>query len=60
MHYVVVEQEAATEGIKMSTRIELVLVTRQKIVVLQIAKPKVAKGVHVVVRVRYNEPMFNW
>jgi predicted amino acid racemase len=56
----VVEQEATIQGIRMSRGIELVLVTRQKIVILQRAKPIIAKGVHVVIKVRYNEPRFNW
>jgi len=44
IHYVV-EQKAITKGIKMSKRVELVLVTKQETVVLPKAKPIVTEGV---------------
>jgi hypothetical protein len=43
----------------MSKAVESVLVTRQEIIVLLRAKPIVAQGVPVVVKVRYNEPILN-
>ncbi len=43
----------------MSKGIELVLVTRQETIVLPKAKPIVAKGVLVAIRVKYNEPKLN-
>jgi hypothetical protein len=55
----VVERKVATKGIKMSKRIELVLVIRQEIVVLPRAKPTIIEGVLVVVRVKYSEPKLN-
>jgi hypothetical protein len=54
-----VEQEAATQGIVMSRRVERVLVTRQEIVILPKAEPTITKGVLMVIRVRYNEPRFH-
>jgi hypothetical protein len=39
--------------------VELVLVIKQKIVTLPRAEPIVAKGVLVVIKVRYNEPKLN-
>ncbi len=54
-----VEEKAATKGIKMSRRIELVLVTRQEIVVLPKAKPTIVEGVLVVVKVKYSETKLN-
>jgi len=58
IHYVV-EQEVAIQGIKMPRGVELVLVTRQEIVVLPRVEPIVIEGVLVVVTVRYIEPIFN-
>jgi hypothetical protein len=55
----VIEQEAATQGIKISRGIELVLVTIQETIVLPKAKLIVVEHVHVVIKVRYNEPRFN-
>jgi hypothetical protein len=55
----VVEQEATTQGIKMSKAVEQVLVTRQKTILLPKAKPTIAKGVHVVVKVKYSELKIN-
>jgi hypothetical protein len=54
-----VEQEVTTQGIKMSRGVELVLVTRQEIVILPRAKPIVAEGVPMAIRVRYSEPRFS-
>ncbi len=54
IHYVV-EQEATTQGIRMSKGVELVHVTKQEIIVLPKAKPIVA-NVHVVVRLRLVNP----
>ncbi len=59
LRFVVVEQEAATQGIKISKKIKLVLVTRQEIVILPKEEVTVVEGVHVVVKVRYNEPRLN-
>ncbi len=39
--------------------VEPVLLTRQEIVIIPKAKPIVAEGILVVIRVRYNEPRFN-
>ncbi len=55
----VVEQKAAIQDIKMSRRVELILVTRQEIEVLPKTKPIVAKGVLVVVKIKYSEPRLN-
>ncbi len=52
IHYVV-EQKTTIQGIKMSTRVGLVLITRQEIVVLPKIEPTMA------VRVKYNEPRLN-
>ncbi len=54
-----VEREVTTQGIRMSRRVESILVTRQEIIVLLRAKPTLVEGVHVVVRVKYSEPKFN-
>ncbi len=54
-----VEQEVTTQGIRMSKGVEPVLITIQEIIVLLRVEPKVVKGVHVIVRGRYNEPKFN-
>jgi hypothetical protein len=43
----------------MSRGVELILVVRQEIIVLQKVKPIVVEGVHAVVKVRYNEPRLN-
>jgi hypothetical protein len=40
----------------MSKGVEPILVVRQEIIVLPRIKPIVVEGVHVVVKVRYNEP----
>ncbi len=58
IHYVI-EQEAATQGIKMSRGIELILVTRQETIVLPRAKLTVVEHVPMAIRLRYNEPKFN-
>jgi hypothetical protein len=58
IHYVV-EKEAKTQGIKISRRVELVLVIRQKIVVLPKTEPIVAEGVPMAIRMRYNERRVN-
>jgi hypothetical protein len=42
----------------MSKGVELVLVTKQEILISPRAKPTVAKRVHMAVRVRYNEFKF--
>jgi hypothetical protein len=55
----VVEQEATTQGIRMSKGVEPVLVTRQKTIILPKTKPTIAKGVHVVVKVKYSELKIN-
>jgi hypothetical protein len=55
----VVEQEATTQGIKMSRGVEPVLVTKQEIVVLLIVKPTIAQGVPVAIKVRCNKPRLN-
>jgi hypothetical protein len=43
----------------MSRIIELAFVTKQETIVLPRAEPIVAKGVHVAVRIKYSEPIFN-
>jgi hypothetical protein len=42
--YYVVEQKAITQGIKIFKGVELILVTRQEIIVLPKAEPTIAKG----------------
>ncbi len=54
-----VEQLATTQGIKMSRGVELVLVTRQETIILPRAKPTIVEGVPMVIKMRYNEPIFN-
>ncbi len=54
IHYVV-EQEAATQGIRMSKGVELVHATKQEIIVLPKVEPIIA-SVHVVVRLRLMNP----
>jgi hypothetical protein len=54
-----VEQKATTQGIKISKAVELVLITRQETVVLPRAEPTMVERVLVVIRMRYNEPIFN-
>ncbi len=54
-----VEREVTTQGIKMSRRVELVFIIKQEIIVLLKVEPTIVKGVHVVVKGRYNEPKFN-
>jgi len=44
---------------RMSRIIELAFVTKQETIVLPRAEPIVAKGVHVAVRIKYSEPIFN-
>ncbi len=58
IHYVI-EREVTTQGVRMSRRIELLLVIKQEIAVLPKIKLTLIVGVHVAVRVRYNEPKFN-
>ncbi len=58
IHYVV-EQEAVTQGIKISKRVESVLVTRQETIILPRIEPTVAKGVPMAIRVKYNESIVN-
>jgi hypothetical protein len=55
IHYVV-EQKAATQGIKMSKGIEAVLITKPKIIVLPRVEVIVVEGVPMDVKVRYSEP----
>jgi hypothetical protein len=43
----------------MSKRVEPVFVIRQKTIVLPKVEPIVIEHVHVAIRVRYNEPIFN-
>ncbi len=54
-----VEQKAATQGIKMSKRVKLVLVIKQEIIVLPKVEPIVAQGVLVVFKVKYSEAILN-
>jgi hypothetical protein len=58
IHYVV-EEEVASQGIKISKGVELVLVTKQEIVILPRAEPILLEGVPMFVRVRYSEPKVN-
>ncbi len=58
IHYVV-EQKIATQGIKMSRRVESIFVTKQETIVLPRVEPMVVEGVLVVVKVRYSEPKLN-
>jgi hypothetical protein len=59
LFYYIIEQEAITHGIKISRRVEPIFITRQENVILLKAKPTIAKGVLMVVRVKYNEPRVN-
>jgi hypothetical protein len=43
----------------MSRIIELAFVTKQETIVLPIVEPTVTEGVHVAIRIRYNEPRLN-
>jgi hypothetical protein len=43
----------------MSKKIEPILVTRQKTVILTIIKLIVTQGVHVAIKAKYYEPIFN-
>jgi hypothetical protein len=54
-----VEQEATNHGIKMSRRVEPILVIKQETIVLPKAKPIVVEGVPVVVKMKYSEHRFN-
>jgi hypothetical protein len=54
-----VEQKAATQGIRMSRGVKLVLVIKQEIIVLPRAEPIVAQGVLVVFRIKYSEAILN-
>jgi GTP cyclohydrolase FolE2 len=54
-----VEQEATTQGIKMSRRVELLLIIKQETIVLPKAKPIVVEGVLVAVKMKYSEHRFN-
>jgi len=55
----VVEQEAATQGIRMFKGVELVFITKQEIVVLLRTKPIIAQGIPLAIKVRYSEPRIN-
>ncbi len=54
-----VEQEAATQGIRMFKGVELVFITKQEIVILLRTKPIIAQGIPLVIKVRYSEPRIN-
>jgi hypothetical protein len=43
----------------MSKGVELVLVTKQETIVLPKAKPTMAQGVPMAVKIKYNEPILN-
>jgi hypothetical protein len=58
IHYVV-EQKATTQDIKMSKRIEPILVIKQEIVVLLRAEPTIVKCVLRAIKVKYSEPRLN-
>jgi hypothetical protein len=58
IHYMV-EQKATIQGIKMSKRVEPILVIKQETIVLPKAKPIVVKGVLVAIKMKYNEQRFN-
>jgi hypothetical protein len=55
----VVEQEATTQGIKLSKQVELVLVIRKIYIILPRVKPTIGEGIIAVIKIRYNEPRFN-
>jgi hypothetical protein len=55
----VVEQKVAIQGIKMSRGIEPILIIRQETMVLPRVESTIVEGVLVVVRKKYNEPIFN-
>jgi hypothetical protein len=43
----------------MSREIKLILIARQETLVLPKAEPTIVQGVHVIVRIKYSEPIFN-
>jgi hypothetical protein len=43
----------------MFKKVESILVTKQETIVLLIIEPTIVEGVHLVIKVRYNEPKFN-
>jgi hypothetical protein len=55
----VVEQEVATQGIKMSRGVKPIFVTKQETVVLLRTKSTMVENVLVVVKMRYSEPKFH-
>jgi hypothetical protein len=55
----VVEQKATAQGIKMSKGVESILLTREETIVLPRVEPTITKGVHVVVKIKYNVPKLN-
>jgi len=58
IHYVV-EQEATTQGIKMSKQVEPILIIREKIIILPRAEPTIVEGILAIVKIKYSEPRFN-
>jgi hypothetical protein len=54
IHYVV-KQEVVTQGIKMSKRVEPILVTKQETIVLPRTKPTIIEGIPIAIRMRYSE-----
>ncbi len=58
IHYVV-DQKVTTQGIKISIGVELVLINKQKTVVLPRVEPIVTEGVLMAIRVKYSEPKVN-
>jgi hypothetical protein len=55
----VVEQQIPTQDIKIPREFELVLITRQEIVILPKVEPIIAKGVPMVIKIKYSEPKLN-
>ncbi len=54
-----VEQQIPTQDIKISREVELLLITRQETVILPKVEPTIAKGVPMVIKIKYSEPKFN-
>jgi hypothetical protein len=54
-----IEHKVTTQGIKMSKRVEPVVVTKQETIALPKAKPIIVEGVPMVIKVKCTEPKVN-
>jgi len=55
----VVEQQVPTQDIKIYREVQLVLIIRQETVILPKVEPRIAKGVPMVIKIKYSEPKLN-